>query len=205
MHFEFLVQGTIVGFLIAIPVGPVNVLCLRRALADGWATGFVSGLGAAVADAAYGGVAAFGLTLISDLLLRHAVPIRLVGGALLVLLGAKTWRADPRIALAVERSPSFLGAFASTLFLTLTNPLTILSFGAIFAGLQTGGRQAEEVDASLLVAGVFLGSTAWWAVLSSIAGHFRERLGVKALRWVNRTAGLAVGGFGIWAIVSAFL
>src|SRR3712207_2953311 len=133
-------EGIIIGLAIAAPVGPIGVLCIRRTLADGRTSGFVSGLGAATADAVYGAIAAFGLTLITDFLLGGASWLRLVGGAFLLYLGIKTFLARPAERAAEVRGGGLPGAYASTLFLTLTNPTTILSFVAIFAGL---GRSEE--------------------------------------------------------------
>jgi threonine/homoserine/homoserine lactone efflux protein len=192
-------EGIVIGFAIAAPVGPIGVLCIRRTLADGRASGFVSGLGAATADAVYGAIAAFGLTLITDFLLGGASWLRLIGGAFLLFLGIKTFFARP-----AERSPGVSagglpGAYASTFFLTLTNPTTILSFAAIFAGL--GGVGANDAfSAALLVLGVFLGSTAWWLVLSGATGLFSSKLSTGGLRWVNRFSGTIIAAFGVLAL-----
>ena len=150
----------IIGFAIAAPVGPIGVLCIRRTLAEGRTTGFVSGLGAATADAMYGATAAFGLTLITDFLLGGASWLRLVGGVFLLYLGIKTFLARPAEKAAETRGGGLLRAYSSTLFLTLTNPTTILSFVAVFAGLRLVGG-AGGFTAAVLVLGVFLGSAAW--------------------------------------------
>ena len=192
-------QGVIIGFAIAAPVGPIGVLCIRRTLADGRATGFVSGLGAATADAVYGAIAAFGLTLVTDLLLGGASWLRLIGGAFLVLLGVKTFLARPAESAAEARGGGLPGAYASTFLLTLTNPTTILSFAAIFAGLGVGGAD-DALSAALLVLGVFLGSTAWWLVLSGATGLFRSKLSTGGLRWVNRVSGTVIAAFGVLAL-----
>ena len=199
MDVGLFVEGIIIGFAIAAPVGPIGVLCIRRTLAEGRASGFVSGLGAATADAVYGAIAAFGLTLITDFLLGGASWLRLVGGAFLLFLGVKTFFARPAERAAEARGRGLPGAYASTFFLTLTNPTTILSFAAIFAGLGVVGAN-DALSAVLLVLGVFLGSAAWWLVLSGGTGLFRSKLSASGLRWVNRVSGTIIAAFGVLAL-----
>ena len=202
MEWGFLIRGLIVGFSIAAPVGPIGVLCIRRTLAHGRATGFVSGLGAATADAIYGGIAGFGLTLLSGFLIGQQHGLRLAGGAFLVYLGLRTFLARPVADTARVGGNGLAGAYASTLFLTLTNPMTILSFAAIFAGLGLGPAARSYGAAAVLVAGVFTGSAAWWLILSSGAGAFRSRFTPRGLRWVNRLSGTVIMLFGLVAIGS---
>ncbi len=194
-------EGIIIGFAIAAPVGPIGVLCIRRTLADGRASGFVSGLGAATADAVYCSVAALGLTFVANLLVGGELWLRLVGGAFLIFLGVKTFLALPAERAALAGRSGLLGAYASTFFLTLTNPTTILSFAAIFAGLGVAGEANGDVlSAMSLVLGVFLGSAAWWFVLSGVTGLFRTRLSIRGLRWVNRISGTVIAAFGVLAL-----
>ena len=198
MDVGLFLEGIIIGFAIAAPVGPIGVLCIRRTLAEGRASGFVSGLGAATADAVYGATAAFGLSLITDFLLGGASWLRLVGGAFPLFLGVKTLFARPA-ERAAEARGGLPGAYASTFFLTLTNPTTILSFAAIFAGLGVTGAN-DALSAALLVLGVFLGSAAWWLVLSGGTGLFRPKLSVGGLRWVNGVSGTIIAAFGVLAL-----
>ncbi len=166
MDVGLFAKGMILGFSIAAPVGPIGVLCIRRTLADGRLTGFLSGLGAATADATYGAVAAFGLTAISSLLVHQQTPLRIVGGAFLAYLGVRTILAHPASQAAKTRERhQLLRSYLSTVGLTLTNPTTIFSFVAIFAGLGWAGtRQAGYASAALLVLGVFCGSAFWWLI-----------------------------------------
>ena len=200
MDAGFFLRGLLIGFAIAAPVGPIGVLCIRRTLADGRATGFVSGLGAATADAAYGAVAGFGLTAVSGFLVRQSAWLRLAGGVFLCYLGLRTFLARPAGRAAETRGSGLLGAYASTLILTLTNPTTILSFVAVFAGLGLAGAGGDYGAAGVLVAGVFLGSSLWWLLLSGGVGLFRLRLTGDRLRWVNRVSGLIILAFGIGAL-----
>ena len=178
------------------------MLCIRRTLADGRATGFVSGLGAATADAVYGAIAAFGLTFLTDVLIGQQRGLRLGGGAFLCYLGARTFLAAPAGNAAPARSSGLARAYASTLALTLTNPATILSFVAIFAGLGAGTAGDGYGMAARLVAGVFTGSALWWLVLSTGVGLVRGRLDAARLRWVNRLSGAVIGAFGVLALLS---
>jgi threonine/homoserine/homoserine lactone efflux protein len=142
MDITFLQRGLVIGFSIAAPVGPISLLCMRRTLAEGRLSGIVSGLGAATADALFGCVAGFGLTIISNILIDQQAWLRLTGGLFLCYLGIRTLLARPAKQVCFAGGSGLIGAYASTLFLTLTNPMTILSFAAFFAGTglaNTGG------------------------------------------------------------------
>ena len=202
MEIAFLIKGLVIGFSIAAPVGPIGVLCIRRTLAGGRATGLVSGLGAATADAVYGAVAGFGLTSISGFLVGQQSLFRTGGGVFLMYLGVRTFLARPSDEVRPSGSAGLLGAFASTFALTLANPITILSFAAVFAGLGLAGAGGGRLAAALLVAGVFLGSALWWVILSTGVGVSRSRFSPAGLRWANRFAGVVLFAFGLVALVS---
>jgi len=175
MDISFFVRGLIIGFSIAAPVGPIGVLCMRRTLAEGWTSGLVSGLGAATADAIYGCIAGFGLTFISNFLISQQAWVRFVGGVFLCCLGLRTLLREPAEQAASVAGRGLIGAYASTFLLTLTNPLTILSFAAIFAGLGVASSEGNYLSAAILVLGVFTGSALWWLLLSGGVGLFRTR------------------------------
>jgi len=195
-------RGLLIGLAIAVPVGPIGVLCIRRTLAQGRLTGFLSGLGAATADALYGSIAGFGLVFLSNFLVEQQIWLRIVGGVFLLYLGMRTFLAKSATKAVRPEAKSFFKAYLSTLLLTLTNPLTILSFAAIFAGVGMTSRQGEYRDAILLVLGVFSGSATWWLTLSSLASLLGERLGGQGLTWVNRISGLIIVAFGITALLA---
>jgi threonine/homoserine/homoserine lactone efflux protein len=204
---EFFAKGLLIDFSIAAPVGPIGVLCIRRTLAQGRAAGFVSGLGAATADAFYGSMAGFGLAFISGFLISQGTWLRLAGGAFLLYLGVRTFLAKPvgsaEAAPDTTGAKGLLGNYASTLLLTLTNPLTILSFAAIFAGLGIGSATSGDYrSAGLLVLGVFSGSAAWWLILSGAAGLLRGRFTPRGMLWINRVSGGIILLFGLAAIGS---
>ncbi len=191
-----------IGFSIAAPVGPIGVLCIRRTLASGRAAGLASGLGAATADAFYGAIAGFGLTFVSQLLISHQAWLRLVGGGFLCYLGVKTFLSRPATVGAAAREGGLPGAYGTTFLLTLTNPLTIISFAAIFAGLGLGGASGRYLGATALVGGVFLGSAAWWLALTGAVSVFRARIDGRGLRSVNRISGAIITAFGLLAFLS---
>ncbi|MFP4440150.1 MAG: LysE family translocator [Chloroflexaceae bacterium] len=204
MEISFLWHGIIIGFAIAAPVGPIGVLCIRRTLTAGRAAGLVSGLGAATADACYGCIAGFGLTLVSNLLLSRQTGLQLLGGLFLLYLGLKTWFSPPAEHAAGAGGRGLLNAYTSTFLLTITNPMTIFAFMAIFAGLglaQTGGNYST---AALVVVGVFTGSALWWLLLSGSVSIFRARITPTQLLWINRIAGAVIAGFGLWYTLAIF-
>ena len=201
-EFTFLLKGIAIGFAIAAPVGPIGVLCIRRTLSDGRFIGFVSGLGAATADMCYGAVSAFGLTLIQGILIGWQYWLHILGGLFLIYLGTRTFLAHPvRNAALSSSSRGLIPAYLSTLGLTLTNPATIISFTLVFTGLNLGQTHGDYLSASLLVLGVFLGSATWWLTLSGMIGIFRERFTPAWMIWVNRLAGIIIGGFGLFALL----
>lgn len=198
----YFLKGLLVGFSIAAPVGPIGVLCIRRSLAQGRLIGFATGLGAATADAAYGAVAGFGLTAISGFLTGQVFWLRLIGGLFLCGLGWKTCRARVADETGATERQEIWGAYLSTVFLTLTNPTTILSFVAVFAGLGLAASQHDYGSATAMVGGVFLGSAFWWLLLSQVVGAMRTQLGARWMRRINWLSGGIILAFGVAALFS---
>jgi threonine/homoserine/homoserine lactone efflux protein len=194
-ELELLLRGLIVGLIIAAPVGPVNVLCMHRTILGGWKSGVISGLGAASADGIYGAIAGFSISFIISFLERELFWIRFFGGILLAGIGIWYFFKDPGSFDASEEQ-SVVSNFRSTFLLTLTNPTTVLSFLAVLAALGMAQHRQWWLTA-FLVAGIFCGSMLWWIVLSGIVNHFRDRVNQRGLRWMNRIAGIAIGGFGL--------
>ncbi len=203
MAMNFLVKGVIIGFSIAAPVGPIGVLCIRRSLAEGRKTGFVTGLGAATADALYGCVAGFGLTAISSFLVGQKVWLGLLGGLFLCYLGIRTFITKPADKPAEVGGSGLLSAYLSTFFLTVTNPMTILSFVGVFVGFGLGAS-ADYLSAATLVAGVFIGSGLWWLLLSSGVALLRSRVNSTWMSAVNRASGGIMFAFGIYSLSTSF-
>ena len=212
--FPFALRGFALGLAIAAPVGPIGVLCIRRTLADGRLIGFVTGLGAATADAFYGAIAAFGVSLVPLLLSGARLWIHLIGAVFIVWLGLRTMLANPAApaksgaAAAVGAAPEarrgwrLMSAWLTTLGLTLTNPATIISFAAVFAGIGLASAGGPVAIASATVAGVFLGSALWWLILSTGVSLARSRLTAGAMRWVNRVSGVTLLGFAAYALLT---
>lgn len=216
MDFSLFGRGWLLGLAIAAPVGPIGILCIKRSLTQGWRFGLASGLGAATADGIYGCIAGFGLVAVSQFLVEQQFGLRLGGGLFLIYLGIRamtealgelsavdmpTGSDGNQSARAEALKPQLLAAYGSTLALTLTNPVTILSFAAIFAGV---GVTASQGGAGGLVGGVFCGSASWWLLLCSGVCLLRRRIGVAQLRWVSGVTAGILGVFGVGAIASLF-
>jgi len=196
MHaIELFLRGVAAGFAISAPVGPVNVLCVSRTITKGWQAGVVSGLGAAFADTFYGAVAGFSISIVISFLIREQSKLRLFGGILLVLLGIWYYCKRPG-----ELSKSSNGAdhsdLVTTFLLNLTNPTTVLSFLAVLAVLGLSEQRAAWLTL-VMIGGIFTGSMIWWLILTAITNHFRERFNDRAMLWMNRIGGIAIGAFGV--------
>jgi threonine/homoserine/homoserine lactone efflux protein len=192
-----LLKGFLLGFSIAAPVGPIGILCIRRTLADGRLTGFLSGLGAATADMFYGAIAAFGLTALMSLLVDQQDWLRVIGGLFLLYLGIRTFLTKPAEQSANARATNLFSAYASTFALTVTNPMTILSFIGMFSAVLPADTTVNAASSVSIVLGVFLGSAAWWLSLSGLVSLAREKFTPAWLQWVNRLSGIIITGFAI--------
>lgn len=192
--------GVVIGLSVAAPIGPINLLCIRRTLAHGPLLGFVSGLGSAMGHVIYSAVPALGLSAVSSLLVSHQDWIRLAGGAMLAYLGVTALASSVSHRDDATAGRGLLGAFGSACALTLSNPMTIVSFASAFAGLSLSAAQRDPL---LFALGVFAGSAAWRGGLCLAASLVRTRLDARGLTWVNRGAGLALVGFGVLAAASA--
>jgi threonine/homoserine/homoserine lactone efflux protein len=198
-NWYLFLRGFLIGISIAAPVGPIGVLCIRRTLSNGKIVGFLSGMGAATADMVYGAIAAFGLTVITNLLVENTFWLRIIGGCFLLYLGIKTFLEKPADYAAAANQSGYFGAYISTFFLTITNPMTILSFAAIFAGTMLAEKTSSPL---ILVAGVFFGSATWWLALSFGVSLMRNRLTSNHMAWINRISGAIIIIFGIVALTS---
>jgi len=205
VSLDLFLRGLAIGFAVAFALGPIGLLVIRRTIDRGWVHGFLSGVGVATADATYGAVAAFGLTAVTELLVGIDRPLGVIGGAVLLLLAARAMRATLGPGGApVERAERGrldgpAGEWASMVGLTLTNPATILSFTALFATI--GGGSGGPGGAVSIVAGVFGGSVAWWAILTGLVAGLRARLTPRVVRGLNVASAAIIGGFGVVAIV----
>jgi threonine/homoserine/homoserine lactone efflux protein len=211
MHYLLLIiSGIIMGLIAAVPIGPVNLICIRRSFAFGPLNGFVSGLGAALGDGVFAAITGLGLTWVAQLIEGYATIIELIGAALLVFFGYRAFSAPAPSRLEADcgepadRGGSTLaGAIASTFALTITNPATLLAFTAMFAGLGgLAGGAGSYSDAAFVVAGVVGGSTGWWLALTSVIGVYHARINAGTVRLINRISGALVAIFGLAVLVN---
>jgi threonine/homoserine/homoserine lactone efflux protein len=203
MDAGLVVRAIVLGFTIAAAVGPISLLTIRRTLAHGRLYGLASGIGVALADGSYAAIAAFGLTAITNVLVGGRTLLGVVGGAVIVLLAIRTMTSRPTEAATDVDRPGLASAAASIYGLTMTNPMTILSFAALFGALGLSGRGG--IEAAELTVGVFVGSGLWWLLLTSVVGWLRTRVTIGALTWVNRISGVVLLVFGLGAIASALI
>jgi len=206
MLTSIFLKGLVVGFLIAAPVGPVNVMCVRRTIMHGRLVGLVSGLGAAAADTIFGAIAAFGLSFVYELLMTERFWLGIAGGALLMVMGVRTLFAEPPRPSDTPDPPNLLGDFTSTLVLTLTNPVTIVSFVAAFTAVGVAADPGEPIglDDWILLLGVFLGASTWWLFITAAVALFHGRIPLTMLRWTNRVAGVVILAFAVGVLWVVF-
>lgn len=202
MDPTLLLKGLILGFSIAAPVGPIGIICIRQTISNGRLAGLAAGFGAASADAFYGAVTGFGITLISNFLVSQQFLFRSLRGLFLCYLGIKTFVTKPGLLNEGYQNKGNYSTFLTTFMLTLTNPMTILSFAAIFSGLGLVDPGTNHSSAFLLIMGVFLGSASWWVFLSMFTGSIRSKFNNEAMKWVNMVSGLIILSFGFYALFS---
>jgi len=202
MSIYLFIEGILIGLVVAVPVGPLGLLCINRSLMMGPVCGFFSGLGVATADALAAGIAALGISLISGLLVEHQLALRLVGGIFLCYLGYKIYRTEPAAQAPVNNVNGLFGAYMTTFLLTFSNPVTILSFVAIYAGWHVPSLHGRYIAAALLTGGVFTGSVLWWVGLFIALTTFHHRFNLRFILWVHRVSGAVIAGFGVVVLLS---
>lgn len=202
--FVSLLKGCMIGLSIAMPVGPIGLLCIRNSLARGMAYGLMSGLGAACADTLFGALGGFGVSAIGIFLAKYHLIIELVGAIFLFYLGISTFFEKSKETKDIDSRGGYIRAFISTFFLTLTNPLTVISFAGVYAGLGVGSLSNDLLTPLLITMGVFLGSTLWWLILSAGSSCFKEKINETMRHWLNRISGAIIFGFGLFALAAVF-
>jgi threonine/homoserine/homoserine lactone efflux protein len=206
MELSLFIKGLILGFSIAAPVGPIGILCIRRSLDESRLSGFISGLGAASADALYASIANIGLSVISSFLVSQQLFFRLFGGIFILVLGINSFLKTPVVASHSQiNKKNLVSNFISTFLLTLSNPITIISFTAIFSGIGLLNTSARITSPFFLIFGVFIGSTLWWILLSASVGSLRLKINISNMKWINRISGLILVGFGVMSLISLIL
>jgi threonine/homoserine/homoserine lactone efflux protein len=202
MHTILFIKGIIAGLSMAIPVGPIGILCIRRTLLEGRLSGFVSALGLATADVVFGCIAGFGITFVSDFIIEQQIWIRLFGGLFLCFLGLRISSTKYVECEIPSRGKGLLGAFTSMFLLTMTYPMTILIFLGIFAGLRIENAKGNFLSIIALILGVFIGSILWWFILNMVIGSLRKKINTQGWQWVNKVSGTLVTGFGLVVLLS---
>ncbi|KAA3645431.1 MAG: LysE family translocator [Chloroflexi bacterium] len=205
MQISFFFQGVVIGFTLAAVVGPIGLLVMQRTLARGWRYGMVSGLGVAVADGSYGFIGALGLSLVTSFLMGQQIWLRLVGGLILIYLGISILRSPFEAeSQSTDKASNYLMAFTSIIFLTFSNPATILSFAAVFAGLNIIRPGESFAVAAVFGGAIFVGSLLWWLVIVGSLAALRARFNPRVLAWTNRIAGVLIAVFGVIVLASLF-
>ncbi len=203
MFVEYLLQGIIVGFLVAMPVGPIALVCMRDSLNYGFIRGFIAGVGSAAADAIFGLVAAFSLTAVGALLLDYRTEFQLFGAIILCFFGFLTFFAKFQKNDSEKCPKGFMRTFFTTFLLTLTNPMTILAFMAVYAAIGLGESPLEIMHGAFLTVGVFMGSSLWWFCFSGLSSHYRKKLNEHLFGFFNRITGFIIFCFGAFAFLTA--
>ena len=198
----------VLGVFVAAPVGAMGMLCIQRTLERGWRAGMVTGLGIATADGTYAALAAFGVAAISSTLVAWQTPLRLVGGAVLVYLGIRSILSKPSVCDPAEEPAATTRSahvtnYASAVGLTLTNPMTIMAFGAVFA---SAGLVAQPgiMSAAVATVGIASGSLSWWLLLVTGVTLARTAAGPRLVSAVSKVSGAVIVAFGLVAIAAAF-
>lgn len=206
IYLKYLLNGVLVGFTASMPLGPIGVLCIQKTISKGRMAGFVSGMGAATADTIYAIIAGFGLTFISNFIVNQQFYLRIGGAVICFYLGLKIFRTNPAIQLRREsqRGQNIWTDYLSILFLTISNPLTLLLFGAVFAGFGIIQGNADFKSIFLLVCGVFMGALSWWTLLTGFVNLFRSKFRLKRVWWLNKITGMLIILFSFVALASVF-
>lgn len=205
MDTSFFFKGVLFGFLIAVPVGPMGLLCISRALFGGLAYGLYSGLGVAAGDALAAGVAALGLTLIVEFLISQQLVLRLSGGLFLCYLGVNMFSRRVSLQAIEPNENGMVRGVASAFFLTVTNPATLISFLAIYAGWGVQDLSGHYFPVMFLTLGVFVGSALWWVLLGLGYVLLQERFTDRGLFLVHRVSGVLIAGFGFAVVMNPLI
>lgn len=206
MDALFIIKGIIIGLSVSAPVGPVAILCMQKTINKGVASGFAAGVGAAAADIVYAVIAGFSLTFISDFLIDNQLYIRIIGGVFLTILGFKIFMTNPAKQVWKQRHAknAFFADFITSFAVTVSNPITILAFGAIFAGFNMVDKNSDFSHILVLIVAVFTGALIWWLTVVGIVSLFKKRIRLRNLLWINKITGIAIILFAVFVAVSAF-
>ncbi|WP_065218142.1 MULTISPECIES: LysE family translocator [Butyricimonas] len=205
----YLFKGMLVGLMVSIPLGPMGVLIIQKTLHKGALSGFIAGMGAASADLFYAAVAAFGLGFVINIVQAHELLLQIIGGIFLIVIGLKIYFDNPIRQIRQRRQgrvskTGLLGDYLSLFFLTVSNPITVVVFMAVFAGMSVFGESSSLLGEVLVVSGVLLGGGVWWYTLSTLVNIFRKKFRLRVLITINRVSGMVITVLGALVILSAF-
>lgn len=194
MDLNLLWKGVVTGLAVSIPLGPLGILCIQRTVNKNWKSGIFSGIGIAMADTVYAFVAGFSLSIIVDFIRTYELYFKLVGFFVLLLLGIYIFRSNPtkQIQDYKRRGSSHLQDFLTTFLVTLSNPLSVFVFIAIFTGYSIVLQFSQPLEALLMIGGIFMGGSLWWFIITGFANLFRHKFTINTLYWANRIIGLGV-------------
>ncbi len=206
MNFLYLINGIIIGFSASVPLGPIGLICIQKTLNGKRINGITSGFGAAMADTFFAIVAAFGISAVHNFIQTQQLYLRIGGGIILLGLGLKFFLTNPAIQIRKQRNKNnnLWADFASVFLLTLSNPLTVFVFGAVFAGFGIIPKESKWYEMLEVVAGIFIGASAWWIILVNTINIFRKKFRLRRLWWMNKIMGIIITSFGIFALISSF-
>ena len=207
MDIYFIIKGILIGISVSAPLGPIGVLCIQRTLNKGFKSGLISGIGAASADIIYAIIAGFSITFISDFLIENQNYIRIIGGMFLIFIGAKIFTSNPakQIRKLRTKGNNYYKDYITSFLVTVSNPITILAFGAIFASFNMVEKGSGTFPIIILVVTVFSGAILWWLSLISIVTIFKSRIRLRNLLWINRVTGVLIIIFALFVIISVFI
>lgn len=207
MWLELLLKGAIIGFMVSLPLGPIGLLCVQRTLNKGRRSGFVSGLGAVAADTVFAIIAGLGLTIIIRFIEEKQFYFQIIGGVIIIYLGLHIFYSNPVKQVKMQRlnKNKLSNDFLSVFFITITNPLAIFFFLAMFTGVNLANGRMSFFNLIFMVLGVTAGAAFWWFLLSSFVSFFRHRFRLKNIWWMNKVAGVVIFLLGVIGILSVWI
>jgi threonine/homoserine/homoserine lactone efflux protein len=194
MSFSLLWEGFIIGIAVSVPLGPLGMLCIKRTVNKNWKSGFSSGLGIAASDAIYAIIAGFSLTIIINFISSYEIYFKILGTSMMVFLGLYIFMSNPakEIQKFKQKGTSYLQDFLTAFLLTITNPLSVFVFIAIFTSYSVVLQLSQLFEALLIIGGIFVGGASWWFILTGLAYLFKHKLTINTLWWANKIIGLSV-------------
>jgi threonine/homoserine/homoserine lactone efflux protein len=203
MDLHSFLEGFIIGIVVSVPLGPLGILCIKRTVNKTWKSGFISGLGVATSDTFYAIIAGFSLTIIINFIRQYEIWFKILGACMVVLLGLYIFLSNPAkdIQRFKRKGASYLQDYMTAVLLTLSNPLAVFVFLAIFTSYSVVLKMSHLLDAFLIIGGIYLGASTWWFGLTGAAYLFKHKLTINTIWWANKIIGFAVILFAVGLFV----